>query len=293
MLVELEMPTIAAAIQTLAERKLLPRGVGDFARMILVCATYQTTFTVLNYLRSPLMPAIDTEMKTIDQVSSNAKMILEALRPRDQLGPEANESLRSSLECHIALALMLLHIRRKDVLGMARSFETRGRSSASHQRLTQWLRDDSANDAKRAAAHAGALLATLRRRSTRGFHEPIVTLLAVLVLWTYNLLVGGNSTEDKLNQPDSRPPQIRAQEQASERGSVVRLDIPTSPADMAAWYAGRQGLRPHLQDVGNLNRPGAGPSILQVGQRMLQNMNVWALSHGFGLWLEKLISHVQ
>jgi hypothetical protein len=274
----------------LGERKPLPRDVGDFARLILVCATYQTTFTVLNYIRGPLLPGIDCKQQTAEQLCRSAETILEALRPTDAPSTLTNDSLRSSLECHVSLILMLLYVRLKDVLTIAKSFKTGNEETAARRRLIQWMQDRSGSDARKAIAHAGALLAILRRNSTRGFHEPIVALLAVLVLWTYNQLSTSSEGGQNHLQSIQSCHHGHGLDHALERGSVIRLDKPASSSELAAWYLGRPGLRPHIQGVGNINRPGAGKGILETGRRMLQDANVWALSQGLSLWLGKLIS---
>ncbi len=135
-------------------------------------------------------------------------------------------------------------------------------------------------------ASQGATLETppaiLRRRSTRGFHEPIAALLAILVLWCYNQLINEQSK-------DGRASDYTSDYTASKRGSVVRLEQSQLQA-LQAWQDGHPGFKPHLQGVGDIERPGAGFVILEMGRRMIMEMNIGPLSNGLAAWLRKLSS---
>ncbi|CAK7215937.1 hypothetical protein SBRCBS47491_002660 [Sporothrix bragantina] len=286
------MVTLSAAMQMLADQRPLPDDLGSFARLIMVSAIYQTTVALSNNVMSSLFAGLSDVRLYPRQVTQRAISLIEALQPAtvgssSRHHEDDDDLLRASLECNIAFALMLLQTHRRDVLGLAHAFTKRGTTtknddsddfSKMRHLLASWATEDGGTRARGAALQAGRLWAILRSFSTNGFHEPIATLLAILVLWSYNQLVADDNETALGGPPDL------------ERGSVIRLDRPRNTADARTWQqqVGRSRLVPHLRGVGNIARSGAGDKILDVGKGMLQGMDIWTLGHGFATWLGKM-----
>ena len=272
--------TLASVMQLITTRKPLPHRLGDFATLIIVLATQQTASAMCNGIAVSLFSSTGSGHAGMDQLCQNAVGVIEALWPADS-SPASNDILRSSLECHLSLTLMLLHCRRRDLLSFVRDFTMRADDSEARASLVQWVKKQGGQRARAAAAHAGRLLATLRRCPTGGFHEAIAVLLAILLLWSYNQLLS--------EEPSFSPRQAVDEQGLLERGSVIRLDGAKNTADIRAWCQNAQpGMKPYLQGVGSIVRPGAGVKIIELGQRLLKDMHVWGLGQGFASRLGKM-----
>jgi hypothetical protein len=191
----------------------------------------------------------------------------------------SDDLLKSSLSCHVYLVSLLLFIPRKDLLAFAHTHRTdqeRCDSAAKHN-LALWMRAQQGQKARQAVIYAGTLFRLLRKHPCQGFHEPITALLVTLVIWAYSQLA-----------QTSAPYHSHSTSGSGERGLMVRLDRVLSDEAEKAWVEGKQGLRGHLTDVGNIAIVDAGSRLLSVGGVLLSNMDTWALSQGLAVWLAKL-----
>ena len=264
-------------------RRCEPLGstIGDFARLILVCVTYQTMLSVQNMVEKPLLAHSVVNVVSTEDFHNFATNVLEALKPLPS-ERRGSSSLKASVNLHILLVLMLLFTPRQQLLNHAHAYNTDQEQPELRYGIADWMNADGGRTARRAVAHAGRLLGALGTCKSQGAHEPIMLLMCIVTLWTYSLMVdmgnaphfiggGGGSVNDKSRK---------------DRGTIVRLDdLDFDPED---WINGRTHLPGHIKNVGNIGRPGAALQILGTGIAALKELGPWGVGQGWGMWLVKL-----
>ncbi|KAF4626545.1 hypothetical protein G7Y89_g11610 [Cudoniella acicularis] len=266
--------TVLTTLSRLRQGQPLPPCTGDFARLVLVFAVYCSAALLQRQFVNPLAPEHSSDNHLEMASNEPAHRVLKYLRP--STGAFSDGLLRSSLNCHIHLAAMLLDVPRADLLDHAHLFRSSQARADSRQKLHDWIVRNSGRDARMALTHAGTLWGMIRYSPLpQPFFSPLMAVLSILVLWTYSHLAA--------NFPD-----IAGSAMASERQSILRLDKYRSDATTQAWVQGGQSIRGHMTDVGIISNPGASMSILQVGGQALGAMETWALSQGLNAWLAKL-----
>ena len=273
-------------------RPLTP-NVGDFARLVIVCAIYRHILSSHESIRGVFFPRPDHRDIAIRNLNSGAAEAMEILL----LGMTGSSNvgdgiLNSRVESYALLGLMLLHAPRKNILKYALSFADRNLSKPEEDKVTAWIESDSGREARKGANYAACLLATLRRSSSHGFHQPIATLWAALVLWTFSRFAtkvdnNGDGFDDGIigfGDDGTRPSGRRRQQQ----GATIRLDNAWASREVKAWHDGAVGIRPYVKDIGNICRPRAGSQIIDVAISMLSDMRAWTFSNDLAGWLQDL-----
>ena len=274
----------------------MPR-VGEFARLVLVMATYRYSLSLCEtVLTNPFLA--DTAKSadyTAAELVKGAVTVMGALRQQgldSHRGLGCNTELRAAVDCHMLLALMMLHVPRSELVDFAHSFHAKQERPLSERLrvLKGWIQEDHGRTARSAVAYAGGLLGALHRNPDCVFHKSVSALLAILVLWAYNRLAQNNA--GNLGRADVTDV-ARAAGDNLERTSTVRLDRAGPSAallssDVQAWRDGRASLQPSLQGVANICRPSAGLRLIEMGMDALRGMRGWNLSEGLLSWLEGL-----
>lgn len=274
----------------------MPPDIGDFARMVLVCAVYRLILLTHQSIRSVIFPRPDLRESSIRALNRGAANLLEVLVPRPLALSEADGVLRSRVEIYSLMALTLFYAPRKDIVDYAACLADGNVPRAEEDKLRAWMERDGGSDARTAVSYASCLLTTLRRSPSPGFHEPIATLWAVLVLWTFNRLTVAARSGNPAGVAEveaglsSRPADLDHGQQLREcaRWSTVRLDMYWASRDLKAWHAGKDMLRPHVKDIGNICLPTAGRRILDVGIALLSRMRACTFSGDLTSWLQAL-----
>lgn len=267
-------------MQMLANSQTLPQNLGMFARLIVGIAVYQSTNSLFKIQGNLFFSTWSWSQQNAD-ILTRATLFIEELKPTFNL--DEDDLTCHSLECHRPLALMLLHVPRKDIMNLAHSYNSKFKDQQLNDRLSEWATRENGIQARQAVAYAAMVLTVAKKGTVSAFYEPIAAMLATLVLWTYSQLSDSGprtSTEGLLSDAVQL-----------ERGSVVRLDRMRSRADVSAWSEGQAAhQRPHLSGVGTIDRPRAGITILELGRQTLLDKarNTWAMNQWLASWLGKL-----
>lgn len=272
--------TVELALKQLRQERPSPPTIGDFARLILVFVTYMEAAALNRSRNNMLLADRRTADRQLEEANKEATTILETLKLEAR--SDSDLPLRSSLNCHIHLTLMLLLTPRTEVINHAQSFKTELEVEGAHRRLREWIDRDAGRQARHAIAAAGALVGLLQSNSTLGFYEPIAALLSILTMWTYSQMVEDPSVSYTFNGtgPDKTV--------GSGRTAMVRLDNSRQAWKIREWIDRSEGAFAHIKNVGNICRPSAGSRILDLGRDLVTGRSAWLLSHGLGVWLGKL-----
>jgi hypothetical protein len=267
----------------------LPGSVGDFARQVLVLTICRHCMDLCDtLLRNPFATSLvsGVDLRTTKLVRGGVAAI-------ENLTGHTSDRWNSmdthpTVECHMYLALMILHTPRTELLDFAHSFNAGQDRPVSRNRLREWMQDDEGRTARTAVAYAGVLLAYLRRKSFSGFYDPVSVVMAVLVLWTYNQL--GQEPENQ--NKNTEIPELVSRDN-KKRNLTVRLDRIAQSSihlaeDVKAWRDAPADLIPSLTGVANICRPSAGIRLLEIGIDVLNDFAEWGLSQGLLVWLSGL-----
>jgi hypothetical protein len=154
----------------------------------------------------------------------------------------------------------------------------------------QRVEEDKGRRARTAVAYASGILAVFRQNARFMLRDPVPAVMAILVLWAYNQLVGKPGLR---NKSDARP--ITTSGEIKERKVTVRLDragpfAARLSGDVHAWRDGQSGLKPSVHGVANICRPSAGIRLLEIGIEILRDMRGWSLSHGLIAWFGGMLA---
>ncbi|KAF7720306.1 Fungal Zn(2)-Cys(6) binuclear cluster and zinc finger C2H2-type domain-containing protein [Penicillium ucsense] len=263
------------------EKKLAP-GLSDFSYTLLIHALYHRMWEVGDYFRRPLSFWNPTAKKQSRETAiPNGSVWLPGI-------PSYSKWRNSACDC-----LEILHwTANTAVTGEIRSLATDlvtdrlqwcdRRQAIQWQYVWRWIVHDQYK-ARLSVIHAGAALWHVQQYSKDSFHEPIITFLAVLVLWAYGSCAILSSKELSPRLP---PRQNRSLHPMRS----IRLDRPCDDEQVQHFVRGGDSMKVSMTGIQDLCAMDGPESVLRLGCEILSSLNAWAQSKKYMAVLTGLAS---
>ncbi|KAF1817229.1 hypothetical protein P152DRAFT_510501 [Eremomyces bilateralis CBS 781.70] len=276
--------TAANCLHRLIGNSEFPDGVGNFGRLALVYAVYETAFEWRTSFENPLHHWLGLHGSIIQGTKhfdwkENLCTFLESLQPtREESETRSTTDPHSRVPHHILTviqhAALCTYIPISDILVFINPGSTSEKCEAEH-RLHRWFSDDYGRTARRAVLYACRLFALVRDCSCLSSQEPIALLASTLTIWLYSHM---------------KPPSQKADINVRTYQYTCELDKTWDTRDIEAWIDGHPnaavgGL---LTGVGNISLPETGQRALRVASGSLLGLTAWGLSKGFAQFLDSL-----
>ncbi|CAI4213622.1 unnamed protein product [Parascedosporium putredinis] len=184
-------------------------GPSCFTGLIIVCAIYRHIMGAHESIRGVFFPRPDHREIAIRNLNAGAAeaitRLLEQQRGVSRLTSVSDGTIHllSRTECYGLLGLTLFHAPRRDILNYVRCL-----GESSPPTVEAYI------VATYQAAHY----------VEGGFHQPVATLWAALILWTFSRFTASADLEQ-------------------QQGRTVRLDRDWATDEMKAWYDGAENIR--------------------------------------------------
>ncbi|RDW62971.1 putative C2H2 transcription factor [Aspergillus mulundensis] len=292
------------AVLILYIEKRLVSGIGELSHILLIHALYHRMWEVGDYFRRPLSfwnptakkqsrkLAIPSGSVWLPGIPSYSKWRNSACDCLDILHWTANGTIAKAnghehptiLHLHTARIILLAPFREIRLLvnllaTQKVNWEDRQQVIEWHYVL-RWIKHDQYK-ARLAVIHAGSVLYHVRKFSTKAFHEPVATYLAILTLWAYGLCYKQASPELTAAQRDS-----------STGPSTINLDQPCSDELVQSFVREGQRMKGMLTNVGDICAPHGPEQILRAGCETLSSLHSWGIAKEFMVTLMRLVEFV-
>ncbi|CAK7220660.1 hypothetical protein SBRCBS47491_004263 [Sporothrix bragantina] len=279
--------SLAAVLGGLLDGRQVLHHVGNFGRLAIVHAIYQTTFDVRAQTANPLLDVLLEEILSATAAASTATAT-SAMNGRGMALLQSQHS-PSSWRLETSVIASAYHVSLvsivpvSDLLAFVSSTATTAEKTAAEAELRAWMADNGGRTARRAAVRACITFTLIRERPCHGFYEPVALLMSTLTLWVFNrlstlLLSSVTNSGTSGNAASSSSAQV-----------TLRLDQAWTAESERAWLeAKNENVRGYLTDVGNIKDAKFRRKLLEVACNALSAMPAWGLSHGFADFLSLL-----
>lgn len=281
-------PSMSAAIMGLAGGTFNPSTLGDFARLCLVFSIHRGSTDVKSLSDSKISFSVNAVLEQyLHDWSTKACDALDKLKSWDHNWSDQQNPLRMRLELHLSFVSMLLLIPAQAMLDYAQFLHSsQDRNKYTFQlasnRLKAWVQEGGGDRARRAVYLAGSSFGLLRdegksRHGFRGYYEPVMTVMACLVLWCYGLLQDDGSSIG-----------------SADAAHLLHIDrvrsLPAEGLKAQSWLelGPASSLRPYIHEIGDICQGETGKHLLSAGVAMLVRMRRWGLGRGLAGWLNAL-----
>lgn len=293
-----KQPTLEEALRVLYVEKRLLKGVGDFARVLIIHGLYCQTWDVARTLDRPLLRWTPSAQKGD---AESQELINDAWLPQiplynhwrnsacdclDVLHWIANSDIaqagtENSTVLHLHFARIVLLAPYQTIREMAKllvsediRFGTAAEKFREQQRnIQRWIINDQFK-ARLALVHCGVFFWHVRRYSGDAFYEPVKVFLTTLVVWAYGSLCPA--------QPQTAPPRAAGQSQSErewsseiEDISSIRLDRPTDDELVQIFIKRGRSMRATIMGVGNITAAEGPHRMLREGCKLLNTLGKW------------------
>lgn len=285
------------------EKRLIPE-ISEFSHVLLIHALYHRMWEVGEYFRRPLSfwnptakkqsrkLAIPSGSVWLPGIPSYSKWRNSACDCLDILHWTANGTIAKAnghehptiLHLHTARIILLAPFR--EIRHLVNLLATQNVNWEDRQRVIEWhyvlrwIKHDQYK-ARLAVIHAGSVLYHVRKYSTKAFHEPVATYLAILTLWAYGLCY-----------KQAFPDLATSRRDSAIGPSVINLDQPCSDELVQSFVREGQMMKGMLTNVGDICAPHGPEQILRVGCETLSGLHSWGLAKAFMVTLMRLIDLV-
>lgn len=283
-----ETTSLANALNELYIDKRLPRGRGEFARIIMIHGLFHRFWEVESYYSDPLsswepnaarqsslevlphdriwLPGIKIFRKW-ENISADAIDVLH-WQANATIGQASG--LEHSTVLHLHFARIVLLVPHPQILRFAKAWGSGDVRETSDREIVRRWAVQHQYKARLAAIHAGVVLWHIRRYSIDAFYEGPAVALATLTLWAFGTFA---AQATKPNSPSST---------TSDRGemevsNIILLDRPTDDELVQQFIRHDQPFQAHLTGVGDLFDAKGPQRVVFQGCKLLGTLRCWGV----------------
>lgn len=302
-----KQPTLEKALRVLYVEKRLLKGIGNFARVLMIHGLFCQTWDVARSLDRPLLrwtPSAhkgDAESHELRCPTWLPRIPLynhwrnAACDCLDVLHWIANSDIaragtENSTVVHLHFARIVLLAPYQAIREMAELLvaapaeegeqDVGGRAERFREQcreVQRWIADDQFK-ARLALVHCGVLFWHVRRYSTDAFHEPVKVFLATLVMWAYGSLCPAQQQQHKNSRSEGRDDREWSYSSDLDDISSIRLDRPTDDELVQIFIKRGRSMRATIMGVGSITAAEGPHRMLREGCRLLSTLDRWPMA---------------
>lgn len=283
-----EDKSLPDALAELYIDKRLPRGRGEFARVVMIHGLFHHFWEVESYHLNPMstweptaerqssanmLPRDGLWLPGIQNFTRWQNSSMDAL---DILHWQANATigqasgLEHSTVLHLHLARIVLLVPYAQILSFAKACGTGNRETPDADIIRRWAVQHQYK-ARLAVVHAGVVFWHVRRYSIDAFYEAPAVGLATMTLWAF-------STFAAQPMKPSSPASVDSDGSEADLCNIILLDRPTDDELVQQFIRHDKPFQAHLTGVGDLYSTKGPQRILLQGRKLLSTLRCWGVS---------------
>lgn len=280
-----ESKSLTDALSELYIDKRLPRGRGEFSRIIMIHGLFHRFWEVETYHSNPMSgwePTAErqssAEMLQRDGFwlsDIQKKWINSSCDSLDVLHWQANATigqasgLEHSTVLHLHLARIVLLVPYAEILSFAKAWSSGDRlESPERERIRRWAVQHQYK-ARLAVVHAGVVFWHVRRYSIDAFYEAPAVGLATLTLWAFSTFAAQSTKPSSPSSDDGSE---------TDMCNIILLDRPTDDELVQQFIRHDRPFQAHLTGVEDLYGAKGPQRVLLQGCKLLSSLRCWGVN---------------